>query len=99
MLTAVAVVCGRARRRQSRCQGQWARYDCGVVQANAFAIPPDAPRADVEALVRGAAKHLGIEAPSIAGDHVAFSADQDAVVEALDTVDADWRQKGLLLQL
>jgi hypothetical protein len=42
---------------------------------------------------------MGIEAPSIAGDHVAFPADQDTVAEALDTVDPDWREKGLLIQL
>jgi hypothetical protein len=66
------------------------------MQANIFSVPPEAPRAEVEALIDGAAKQLGIESPSISGDHVAFPAEQPSVIEALDAVDPDWRKKGLL---
>jgi hypothetical protein len=69
------------------------------VQANAFAVSPDAPRAEVEALVARAAERMGIEAPSIAEDRVVFPTDQNSVGEALDAVDPDWRGKGLLLEL
>jgi hypothetical protein len=70
------------------------RLERSVDASANYSVRPTADRAEVQALVAGAAEELGIPVPPIYGDPpgvVAFPPHPERVHAALDKARADWR--------